>query len=178
MKNLTLTSIQRYDKDKEGKPVPFGDYSYLYSVNQNGDVWSVRRKKFLRQKTNRSGYKWVRLANNTKVFSITTHRLVALTYLPLGSEKKEINHKNGIKSDNRVENLEWCSRSENMKHAHKEGIINALKGVKHGMAKLNEEQVKEIRSSLGVSHVSLAKRFGVSNRMVGLIIKGVNWKHI
>lgn len=68
------------------------------------------------------GYYSLGLRKDCKVKCARIHRLVALHFIPNPQNKPEINHKNGIKTDNRIENLEWVTRSENEKHAYKIGL--------------------------------------------------------
>lgn len=99
-----------------------------YYVTDDGCVYSRtvnkisnpngRIKKLHPPKT-KAGYYQIGLYKNENRYFIGVHRLVAEMFIPNPENKKCINHKNGIRSDNRVENLEWCSYSENMKHAYK-----------------------------------------------------------
>lgn len=83
----------------------------VYSGNKNG----VLRK--LKPETHKkTGYNYIQLCKDGKVFMKTVHRLVAETFIPNPYNKCDVNHKNGIKTDNRIENLEWTTRSENTKH--------------------------------------------------------------
>jgi hypothetical protein len=75
------------------------------------------RGRIIRQGGIKKGYNIVQLSEDGKVRGYAAHRLVAEAFIPNPESKKEINHKNGIKTDNRVENLEWSSRSENNLHA-------------------------------------------------------------
>lgn len=100
-----------------------------YEVSTNGEIRSKPRegtkggilKPFFDRKNN--GYLKVHLYKNGKQYQPFIHRIVGETFLPKIDGKTEINHKNGIKKDNRVDNLEWCSRSENMLHANEKGLI-------------------------------------------------------
>lgn len=100
-----------------------------YVVSTNGDIKSKPRcgtkggliKPFLDRKI--GGYYKVHLYKNGVQYQPFIHRLVAETFLPKVKDKNEVNHKNGNKLDNRVENLEWCTRSENMLHANEKGLI-------------------------------------------------------
>lgn len=99
------------------------------------------------------------------------HRIVANAFLG-DIAGKDINHINGIKSDNRVENLEICSRSHNMEHA-----IRCL-GTK--ISKLTADCVKEIRklNSYGLASKEIANAFGVSKTSICYIVNGKTWGHV
>lgn len=103
-----------------------------YYITDSGNVYSRgsngRIKKLHPPKTT-VGYYQVGLYRNKKRFFIGVHRLVAEMFVPNPKNKPCINHKNGIRCDNRAENLEWCSYSENMKHAYK--VLNRKIGRKN-----------------------------------------------
>lgn len=89
-----------------------------YLVSECGNVYSTRAKKWLKPTKNRHGYLTLTVKNpTTSSKSASIHRIVAFSWLGNPPEgKPEINHKDGNKSNNSVSNLEWCSRSENIKH--------------------------------------------------------------
>jgi hypothetical protein len=100
-------------------------YEGKYEVNNLGIVRSIPRKYWGRTYRNlapnmdNSGYFYVSLSKDRQVKSIKIHRLVAMAFIDNPKGKPMINHKNGIKTDNRVENLEWCTNSENQIHARR-----------------------------------------------------------
>lgn len=100
-----------------------------YYATDSGDVYSRnyertgRIKKLVPVKS-KNGYLRVCLHKDKKQFNRSVHRLIAETFIPNPENKQQVNHKNGIKFDNRVENLEWCSGSENVKHAFR--VLNRI----------------------------------------------------
>ncbi len=104
-----------------------------YVVDENGGIFSLHRQKYLAPYKNKDGYAVVGLWDKGKSVRKRVHQLVAGAFLVKGLAHTEINHKNGVKLDNRVENLEWCTHKENMVHASK--LRNyAARGDKHGLS--------------------------------------------
>ena len=101
------------------KLIPFLDGYFAY---KDGRIYSERSNKFMTPSFSSKNYHLVCIRENGKSITKKVHRLIASTYLPNPENKPQVNHKNGIKTDNRVENLEWCTQSENQIHAHKTGL--------------------------------------------------------
>ncbi len=97
----------------------------------------LRRSKILKPQLNPCGYGVVRLYVNGVAVTSTAHTLIAKTFIPNPENKPEVNHKKGIKTDNRVSELEWVTRQENITHAFKMGLYkNQSKGSTHINSKL------------------------------------------
>ena len=119
-----------------------------------------------------------------KVYKI--HRLVAIKYIPNTENLPTVNHKNGNKLNNHVDNLEWMSFSDNAKHAWANGLTKPNKGESHGRAVLDDMKVLTIRtlpkpSKNGVGKFNskeLASHFGVSVTRIRNIRNNLEWKHL
>lgn len=117
---MTLNLIKEEWRDIEG-------YDNRYKVSNKGRVSSnySGSYKLLKAYDKREGYTMVNLYVNANSKAVYVHRLVGETFIPNPKNKPQINHKNGIKDDNRLENLEWVTRSQNMKHAwDKLGLVS------------------------------------------------------
>ena len=149
-----------------------------YFAHSEGLIWSQRSQKFIKPVVHRDGYHRLSICEEGSQLSRSIHRLVAIAHIPNPENKREINHKNGDKADNRVENLEWCTRAENMQHARDNGFrTNLPKGEAHHKAKINEEIVRAIRASTETGKV-LGDRYGLNRNTVNGIKRGKTWKHV
>ncbi len=171
---------------------PIPGFEGLYAVTRSGKVWSFPKPggslkgKWLTAFKHYKGYSVHYLygplgIGNRHRKIMMTHKIVALAYIPNPLGLKEINHKNCIKTDNRVSNLEWCTRKENMQHALKKGVLVIKHGSEHGSAKLTESSVLEIREKYltGLySQRKLASDYSVNQALVWLILHRKIWKHI
>lgn len=117
-----------------------------YSISINGDVWSELKKRFLKPHICHHGYKSVFLGKKL----LKVHRLIAINFIPNPDNKPCVNHKDGNKLNNSLENLEWCTYQENTKHAWETGLMfhsnSARKKTSDRMLKLT-----------GVNHISAIK---------------------
>ena len=150
------------------------DYEGIYQVSNLGNVKSLKfNKEKILKLMPRSGY--LRVELNQKSHSV--HRLVLHTFVGLNETKPQVNHINGIKSDNRLINLEWVTQSENIRHAINTGLKIAVKGEKIGTSKLKNHEVIEIRKSL-LSSRKLAIIYGVDKSVILDVKNYHTWKHI
>lgn len=92
-----------------------------YTIDTEGKILNKKGNE-LKQTINRDGYAMVKLCDNGYEKNCSVHRLVAETFLPNPDNKKTVNHKDGNKTNNKVENLEWATYSENEKHAYKHNL--------------------------------------------------------
>lgn len=162
-------------------------YEGKYQVSNLGEVRSLKfnksqKCKKLKPKFAGAGYRSVALLMNGKSKYCYIHRLVALHFIDNPLFKKEVNHKDGDRSNNILSNLEWCTHSENGIHSFR--ILNRIpsdvSGFKNPKSKLTEEQVVEIRKQYanGKSYRSLSILFKVSKCTISSIILRQTWVHI
>ena len=95
----------------------------LYEVSDSGLIRKIKTGKLLKPKLNHKGYERITILIKGNRYIFRVHRLVAQAFIPNPLNKPQVNHKNGIKTDNRVDNLEWVSNSENIKHAEHNGLV-------------------------------------------------------
>jgi hypothetical protein len=168
-----------------------------YSVSDMGAVRSETRTdvqprypqgrtyqgRLLRTCINENGYEIATLPRWNGKRSFRVHRLVAEAFLGTPPyPDMDVNHKNGVRSDNRAENLEWCTRSENLTHGYRVNRTphRVARGEAAGTAKLTEAAVLEIRRRRDRGEVldTIARDFGVDRTNVWRIGKRTSWSHL
>lgn len=154
-------------------------YESLYQVSNLG---RIKSKNEIINGINHKDYLVVWLYNKNRKKRYYVHRLVAFAFIDNFENKPFINHKNAVRSDNRINNLEWCTQAENMKHARDNNLIDysKVRGINNPACKLTENQVIDIRneSDFGVTRSELSKKYGVTYQMIHRIIKRKAWRHI
>jgi len=153
-------------------------YKGMYQISSKGNVRSYKYNspRILKFGKTNHGYLYINLSKNGKYKTIMVHRLVAKYFL--GKSNLTVNHINGNKLNNTVENLEWLSMEDNYQHAKNNGLLAI--GEKNGNSKLKERDIILIRKkhNNGKSYRFIAKEFGVSKTTIGKIIKKISWSHI
>ena len=125
------------------------------------------------------GYVQVATSYLGKPVAHLAHRVVAMAFIPNPLNLPEVNHKDGNKSNNCVENLEWCTSLENVRESWRMGLSKPQKGVAHGGAKLTESQVLEIRALEGkMTQKAIGLIYGVNHQAIYKILKRIRWGHI
>lgn len=162
-----------------------------YQVSSHGNVRSLPRVMVRKDRRlcmargrqlaliNKGPYKRVNLYRIGAYESPLVHSLVARAFLPNPECKPQVNHINGVQWDNRVDNLEWATSSENMSHASRCGLLGTVGESSH-FAKLSAAQVVEIRAQFagGISQRAIARDFGISQSQVSRIASGRDWKSL
>ena len=171
---------------------PIVGYEGLYEISNLGVIKSLRRtvnkgkchrtwgEHFIKYGVDGCGYFRTNLAKDGVNKTFKVHRLVAEAFIPNPNNLPEVNHKDGNKQNNCVDNLEWCDRHHNMKHAVNIGL-KKLHGEFNPGHKLTSEQVEFIKQSYIPRHpefgaVALGKRFGVHRKTISRITTNKNWK--
>jgi hypothetical protein len=151
-----------------------------YKASNLGRIKRVDSNRILKCNDNGHGYRYIKLCILNQRKNHYVHRLVASTFIPKEKNKIEVNHKNAIKSDNRVSNLEWVSIQQNRDHAVKNGLV--AHGEKSSNSVLTEKQVVEI---LDIFHKNpksnkthIGRRFGVNDTAIIKILRGMRWTRV
>lgn len=155
------------------KDVP--GFEGYYKISKNGELFSLPRRTvrpgIRKSAIDRNGYKKVTLSKKCKLHYFTVHRLVALTYIPNPQNLPTVNHKDGNKLNNSIENLEWATYSYQQKHACAIGIKDHF-GENHSQHKLKEYQVVEILKLLKLGNLS-NKEIGILYNVTGCCINSI-----
>lgn len=154
------------------------NYNNFIEVSEAGDVKS--HGKIIKGEICKNGYKRVHVSHNGVTYHYSVHRLVAKAFIDNSLNKPCVNHIDGNKQNNHVNNLEWCTHGENLKHAYDSGLRD-LFGTAKRMRRLTEQQVCEIRATYvrgkhsDYNSYGLAKKYGVSPNTIQKIVKGKSY---
>lgn len=143
-----------------------------YFVSSFGNILSSKRWKIIRNLSSTNGYLRVNLGNKNR--GLLVHRLVAIAFLGVPKTKMEVNHKDGNRSNNMVENLEWVTRAQNHFHSWN---TNVSRREMSQSSKLNWIIVKKIREEKrnGKKQKDIAKKYSISCAHICKILKNKSW---
>lgn len=164
---------------------------YPYQVSNTGKIKSMPRvlktrgggsfiskEKILKPAMDKCGYVRFAIMINKKLTTFKLHRVVCEVFN--GKSNLEVNHIDGNKSNNHSTNLEWVTRSENLKHAFNSGLAIPMTGQLNPASKIKESQAVEILRLLdsGVGPIEISKRLGISKNITKDISRGRTWKYL
>lgn len=143
MKDILLSTRPKW-KDIIG-------YENEYQINQFGEIRTLKDSPKLKkydvlkpQISKRNGYVYQMLYKNGKEKLLRVHRLVAMAFLSNPNNLPQVNHKDGNKQNNSVDNLEWCEQSDNMKHAYKNGLQIPSENQRKAIINTNKLKQKKV----------------------------------
>jgi len=175
----------------EEKWIDIVGFEGFYQINLSGDIKSLPR-----QRKNKHGFYMSKerilngcVSGGYLIYSfkidktetkLRAHRIVAQTFIPNPNNYPVINHKDGNKLNNNIDNLEWCTEAYNTKHAWDNGLIRGLRGEENGRAKTTEKQVVLIKKFIrkGLTSKEISEKLDLPKNIVDKIRCGKTWKHI
>lgn len=160
-------------------------YNKNYAISNFGRIKSYCRnsERLLRLSYTKDGYVKCGLCINGKSLRFRVSRLVAEHFIPNPDNKETVNHIDGNKKNNRADNLEWATKSEQMIHAYEKGLKKPMQGTDQKRAKLTTNDVRYIRRVYKPRDVkygmkALAKQFNVSECCIKRVVKGITYFNI
>ena len=133
-------------------------YENQYQVNELGQIRTLKDSPILKRGTvmrsqvsKRNGYVYQTLYSNGKQKLVRVHRIVAEAFIPNPDKLPQVNHINGIKTDNRVTNLEWCTQEHNMEHAFRTGLEKPSERQKRAVCETNKAKRKAVVAKCGTT---------------------------
>lgn len=148
-----------------------------YKVDKEGNVYNPKGVKIVASKHKR-GYMYIKVNIGGTIKTTKVHRLVAMTYIPNPDNLPQVNHIDGDKGNNNVENLEWAENLYNSRHAV--DVLGIGIGSTHSQVKYPEELIRQICEMLqdGYRNCDIVSELGVNKDLVARIRNGKNWPHV
>lgn len=176
--------------------MPIPGFQGIYSISDIGRVKShsrvsnnrwgkmIYKEKILNPTLGSDGYLYVGLCRNYYRVTTKVHRIVAKSFIPNPDFKETVNHINGVRHDNRVENLEWATMMENVHHAHKLGLVNHAKGERNKKSRPVNKRSAEGVVLKTYPSIRTANQEGFNSHSIikscrsGNLYKGFQWDYI
>ena len=189
---LTTTNVSLAMAASNDNSVPAGfkeipGYDGRYFINEHGDVWSVYKRGLMCPQTDATHlYPWVLVMENGRAQPRTVYYLMRLTWMPpapgevgIGRDKWCVNHKDGNKLNSHIDNLEWLTCSDNVKHAWDNGLNRVAVGESSKNAKFTSDEVRQIRLRLllGEKTKNVANEYQCNIALIKKMQWYVSWKH-
>jgi len=170
------------------------DFEGLFQISSRGSLKSLERRiscnsgyrlkkeKILTPRLDRYGYPCIFLARGTFRKNLKVHRLVAIAFIDNPNQEPEVNHKNLIKSDNRVDNLEWVDSETNMVHYHSslkfKEVYGAYRNECNPNSKLRQleiDLIRKLHSEYNIKQITLSTLFSVGASQINKIVRRQQW---
>ena len=182
--SFTLEQLQA-KTDEHWKPIP--RYRGKYEVSDLGRVRSFKRvgrmqnkPRIMRMNVTGEGYNYVQLRRDGRTWSHKVARLVADAFISNPLSLPIVNHIDAVRTNDMVNNLEWCTQSHNLAHAYRIGTKVPVRGEDSVHAKLSNQDVRTIRrmSKESYSLRAIAEAYSVSHTTIRKILSFSKWKHV
>lgn len=151
----------------------------VYTSGRNNSHVRVQEEKILKFRTDKDGYFRVKLMKDGSAYYRRVARIVCMTFHSNPDNLPIVNHKDGNKQNDHIDNLEWTTFSGNTQHAFDNGLIDVCRGEKHQWSKLTESQVEEIinlyKEHPNLSFKEVGNLYGVSGGAISKIVRGERW---
>ncbi len=161
-------------------------YEGIYKISNKGNIKSLSRfhvpkDRILTGFKSNNGYVCIELSKEGFSSRFYVHRIMAIAFLPNPYNKPNINHKDGVRNNNNLDNIEWCTQKENIQHAHRTGLARVGIGEKQAHSKLKTNNINKIRSMYRTGAYTM-KEIGdiykVSYQSISDVVNFRTWKHI
>lgn len=140
-------------------------YEGTYGVTSHGRIYGYKSRKWLSPRISYRGYYLIRLLKDRVPHEHSLHRVVGQAFIPNPKDKPQINHIDGNKLNNHVDNLEWCTASENMQHCQEQGLNKCLK-----LSAAQKKEIKELYASRSYSLSQLGEMYGVTHQNIWYLV--------
>lgn len=153
---------------------------YPFAIDNEGNVYNYYTKNKIKIHVDSSGYHRVSTKYKGKSFNASVHRLIAIAHIPNPDNKPEVNHINGIKTDNSISNLEWVTLQENSDHANSTGLRDSMLGEGSHLNVYPEVLIRSICEMLeqGSRNIDISRSLDVPVTLISDIRNKDTWTHV